>query len=147
MSSALAHSACPVTAADEATKAKFPEHQDPVINYTDILSLDPVATSSSERPAMKHIVIILTSIAMAGAPVVSFPGNARADNGQIAASVVGDLAAGTVLGAATTSRPHYYVPVHIEPVYAEPHCYWPRGELVWNDSRQAWVRSGVQVCD
>jgi len=96
---------------------------------------------------MKHIVIILTSIAIVGAPVASFPGNARADNGQIAASIFGGLAAGTILGAATTPRPHYYAPVRIEPVYAEPHCYWPRGELVWKDWRQAWVRSGPQLCD
>jgi hypothetical protein len=96
---------------------------------------------------MKHIVIILTSIAMVGAQVASLPGNARADNGQIAASILGGLAAGTILGAATTSLPQYYAPVHIEPVYAEPHCFWPRGELVWNDRRQAWVRSGVPVCD
>jgi hypothetical protein len=96
---------------------------------------------------MKHIVIILTSIAMVGAPVASFSGNARADNGQIEASILAGLAAGTILGAATTPGPHYYAPVHIEPIYVEPRCYWPRGELVRNDWRQAWVRSGAPVCD
>jgi hypothetical protein len=96
---------------------------------------------------MKHIVIILTSIAMVGTLVASFSGNARADNGQIAASMLEGLAAGTNFGVAATLRLHYLAPVRIEPVYAQPHCYWPRGELVWNDSRQAWVRSGAPFCD
>jgi hypothetical protein len=79
--------------------------------------------------------------------VASFSSNARADNGQIAAGMLGGLAAGTNFDAAATPRPHYFAPVGIEPVYAEPHCYWPRGELVWNDWRQAWVRPGVPLCD
>ena len=96
---------------------------------------------------MKHIVIILTSIAMVDALAASFAGNARADNGQIAAGMLGDLTAGINFGTPATPGPHYFAPVRIEPVYAEPHCYWPRGELVWNDRRQAWVRSGVPLCD
>jgi hypothetical protein len=96
---------------------------------------------------MKHILVILKSIAIVGTLVASFSGNARADNGQIAASMPGGNAAGTNFGAAATPRPHYFAPVRIEPVYAEPHCYWPRGKLVWNDWRQAWVRSGVPLCD
>ena len=53
---------------------------------------------------MKHIVLIAMSIAMAGASVTSFSGNARADSGQIAAGILGGLAAGTILGAATAPR-------------------------------------------
>ena len=54
---------------------------------------------------MKHILVILTSIAMVGTLVASFSGNARADNGQIAASMLGGNAAGTNFGAAATRGP------------------------------------------
>jgi hypothetical protein len=96
---------------------------------------------------MKRIVIILTSIAIVGASVAF--DNAHADNGQIAAGILGGLAAGTILGAATAPRPYYYAPVYVEPapVYVEPHCYWTSGEPVWDGWRQAWVRSRVRFCD
>jgi hypothetical protein len=97
--------------------------------------------------AMKRIVIILTSIAIVGASVALFIDNAHADNGQIAAGILGGLAAGTILGAATAPRPYYYAPVYVEPVYVEPDCYWARGKPIWDDWRQAWVDSRVQVCD
>ena len=100
-----------------------------------------------EIAPMKHIVVILTSIAMVGASVASFSGDARADSGQIAAGILGGLAAGTILGAATAPRPYYYAPVYVEPVYVEPHCYWARGKPIWDDWRQAWVGSRVRVCD
>jgi hypothetical protein len=100
--------------------------------------------------AMKRIVIILTSIAMVGVAVASFSGSARADNGQITAGILGGLAAGTILGAATARRPYYApAPVYVEPapVYVEPHCYWAPGEPIWDGWRQAWVQSRVRVCD
>jgi tetrahydromethanopterin S-methyltransferase subunit F len=99
---------------------------------------------------MKRVAIILTTIAMVGALVALFSGNARADSGQVAAGILGGLAAGTILGAATAPRPYYApAPVYVEPapVYVEPHCYWAPGEPIWDGWRQAWVRSRVQVCD
>jgi hypothetical protein len=98
--------------------------------------------------AMKRIVIILTTIAIVGASAASFfSSSARADGGQVAAGILGGLAAGTILGAATAPRPYYYAPVYVEPVYVEPDCYWARGKPIWDDWRQAWVDSRVQVCD
>jgi hypothetical protein len=99
---------------------------------------------------MKRIVIILTTIAIVGASAASFSsGSARADGGQVAAGILGGLAAGTILGAATAPRPYYYAPVYVEPapVYVESHCYWTSGEPVWDGWRQAWVRSRVRLCD
>jgi len=51
----------------------------------------------------------------------------RADDGQIAAGVIGGLALGTLFGA-VVSQPGYYAP---EPVYVvpPPSCYWTRGRL------------------
>jgi hypothetical protein len=91
---------------------------------------------------MKRVAIILTTIAMVGALVALFSGNARADGGQVAAGILG--------GLATAPRPYYApAPVYVEPapVYVEPHCYWAPGEPIWDGWRQAWVRSRVQVCD
>jgi predicted ribosomally synthesized peptide with SipW-like signal peptide len=99
---------------------------------------------------MKRFVIILTSIAMIGASLASFSSTARADNGQIAAGILGGLGAGAILGAATAPRPYYApAPVYVgpAPVYVEPHCYWAPGEPIWDSWRQAWVQSRARVCD
>jgi len=98
---------------------------------------------------VRHVMILLTSITMVGTSVASFSGNARADGGQVAAGILGGLAAGTILGAATAPRPYYApAPVYVTPpAYVEPDCYWTRGQPIWDGWRQAWVRSRVQVCD
>ena len=98
---------------------------------------------------MRHVMILLTSITMVGISVTSFSGNARADGGQVAAGILGGLAAGTILGAATAPRPYYApAPVYVTPpAYVEPDCYWTRGQPIWDGWRQAWVSSRVQVCD
>jgi hypothetical protein len=79
------------------------------------------------------------------------PSTALADNGRITAGVLGGLAVGTLLGAATAPRPHYYAPapVYVEPVpvYEPPHCYWTRGAPVWDDWREVWYRPRIRVCD
>jgi hypothetical protein len=98
---------------------------------------------------VRHVMILLTSITMVGISVTSFSGNARADGGQVAAGILGGLAAGTILGAATAPRPYYApAPVYVTPpAYVEPDCYWTRGQPIWDGWRQAWVSSRVQVCD
>jgi len=80
--------------------------------------------------------------------IISWPGASKADNGQIAAGVIGGLAVGTLFGAAI-SQPRYYSPA---PVYVAPppppiSCYWTRGEPVWDDDRGIWIRPPIQVCD
>ncbi len=68
------------------------------------------------------------------------PAHARADGGRITAGVLGGLAVGTIIGAATA--PRYYAPA---PIYVAPSCYWAWGEPVWDGYR--WVRQRVQVCE
>jgi hypothetical protein len=94
---------------------------------------------------MKQVMIVFSTVATVCLSLASFTDSARAENGQIAAGILGGL--GTILGAATAPRPYYYAPVYVEPVYVEPHCYWARGKPIWDDWRQAWVGSRVQVCD
>ena len=99
---------------------------------------------------MKQVLITLSAVAMVGASMTSLSVSARAENGQIAAGILGGLAAGTILGAATAPRPYYTpAPIYVEPapVYIEPHCYWTRGEPIWDGWRGAWMRPRVQVCD
>ena len=98
---------------------------------------------------MKQISIILSTVAAVCVSVALFTDSARAENGQIAAGILGGLAAGTILGAATAPRPYYAYPVYVEPspVYVERDCYWTRGQPVWDGWRGAWVRPRVRVCD
>ena len=74
------------------------------------------------------------------------PVPASAENGQIAAGVVGGLIGGALLGGALASRPApppvYYAP---EPVYVEePACRVVR-ERYWDG--YGWVYRRVQVCN
>ena len=75
------------------------------------------------------------------------PPSARAENGQIAAGVVGGLIGGALLGGALAARPAppppvYYAP---EPVYAdEPVCRLVR-ERYWDG--YDWRFRRVQVCN
>jgi hypothetical protein len=77
------------------------------------------------------------------------PVSVRAENGQIAAGVVGGLIGGALLGGALASRPAppppppaYYAP---EPVYVEePACHFVR-ERYWDG--YGWRFRRLQVCD
>ena len=65
---------------------------------------------------------IITSLAITSAATTPV----RAGGGDVAAGLIGGLAAGTIIGAAVTA-PRYYGP---PPVYVAPapYCYWTRGE-------------------
>src|SRR5512141_1045373 len=85
--------------------------------------------------------------------LASMPIQARAENGQIAAGVIGGLAAGALLGTVMNApRAPYYAPAPLyvapAPAYdaSPPPCYWTRGEPVWDDWNGMWVRPRVRVC-
>lgn len=99
---------------------------------------------------MRTIMAIGAIAALAGVPV-----QAHAENGQIAAGILGGLAAGAIIGSATRTAPPpaYYYPA---PAYAPPpvayvapaaSCYYTPGRPVWDGYRGMWVRPQVQVCD
>lgn len=96
---------------------------------------------------MSKIASAMIAVALVAGQLLS-PAPARAENGQIAAGVVGGLIGGALLGGALASRPApppppvYYAP---EPVYVEePACRFVR-ERYWDG--YGWVYRRVQVCD
>jgi len=90
------------------------------------------------RPSSALLLVISATA------LIAWPSPSRAENGQVAAGIIGGLAAGTLLGAAV-AQPRYYAPA---PVYVvPPSCYWTRGEPVWDDYRGVWRRPRIRVCD
>lgn len=96
---------------------------------------------------MGKIVSTMMVVAMAAGLLLS-AAPARAENGQIAAGVVGGLIGGALLGGALASRPApppppvYYAP---EPVYVEePACRLVR-ERYWDG--YGWQLRRIRVCD
>jgi hypothetical protein len=92
---------------------------------------------------MKRKMIFCTCVAAIGLATASQPVQAGSKGGALAAGIIGGLAAGAIIGSAVAQpRPAYVV----EPAYA-PSCYYTQGRRVWDDSRGAWVRPRVRVCD
>ena len=100
---------------------------------------------------MRTIIGCGLALALSGAPI-----QANAENGQIAAGIIGGLAAGALIGSAVRPAPPppaYYYPAPAyappAPVYVAPPpaCYFTYGAPVWDAYRGAWVRPRVQVCD
>jgi hypothetical protein len=95
---------------------------------------------------MGKIASAIVVVTLAAGPLL-LPAPARAENGQIAAGVVGGLIGGALLGGALASRPAppppvYYAPA---PVYVEePVCRMVR-ERFWDG--YDWRFRRVQVCD
>jgi hypothetical protein len=95
---------------------------------------------------MGKIASAIVAVTLAAGPLL-LPAPAKAENGQIAAGVVGGLIGGALLGGALASRPAppppvYYAPA---PVYVEePVCRMVR-ERFWDG--YDWRFRRVQVCD
>ena len=93
---------------------------------------------------MRKVASVVVAVALAAGSLL--PSSARAENGEIAAGVVGGLIGGALLGGALASRPApppvYYAPqrVYVE----EPACRVVR-ERYWDG--YDWVYRRVQVCD
>ena len=95
---------------------------------------------------MSKMVSAIVAVTLAAGPLL-LPVPAKAENGQIAAGVVGGLIGGALLGGALASRPAppppvYYAP---EPVYVEgPVCRLVR-ERYWDG--YGWSFRRVRVCN
>jgi hypothetical protein len=94
---------------------------------------------------MGKIVSAIAAAALVASPLL-LPVSAKAENGQIAAGVVGGLIGGALLGGALASRPApppvYYAPA---PVYVEePVCRVVR-ERFWDG--YGWTYRRVEVCN
>jgi hypothetical protein len=100
---------------------------------------------------MRTIVGLALGLSLIGGPI-----EAQAENGQVAAGILGGLAAGALLGAAARPAPpppayYYPAPAYAAPppayVVPPPTCYFTPGAPVWDSFRGMWVRPRVQVCD
>ena len=94
---------------------------------------------------MGKLASAIVAVTLAASPLL-LPAPARAENGQIAAGVVGGLIGGALLGGALSRPapppPVYYAP---EPVYVEePVCRLVR-ERYWDG--YGWQFRRVQICD
>ena len=92
---------------------------------------------------MANIASAIVAVTLA-AGLLLLPASARAENGEIAAGVVGGLIGGALLGGALASRPAPPPPVYYAPVYVqEPVCRFVR-ERYWDG--YGWVYRRVEVC-
>jgi hypothetical protein len=95
---------------------------------------------------MGKIASAIVAVILAAGPLL-LPASARAENGEIAAGVVGGLIGGALLGGALASRPAppppvYYAPA---PVYVEEPACRVVHERYWDG--YGWQLRRVQVCD
>src|SRR5215831_390884 len=92
---------------------------------------------------MKRLLLLPALVMLALTGTATTP--VRAGGSDVAAGLIGGLAAGTIIGAAATA-PRYYGP---PPVYVAPapYCYWTRGEPVWDGYRGVWTYPAVRVCE
>jgi hypothetical protein len=100
---------------------------------------------------MRTIAAIGLAVALMCAPI-----QARAENGQVAAGILGGLAAGALIGSAVRPAPpppayYYPAPAYEAPppayVAPAPSCYYTLGEPVWDSYRGIWIRPRVRVCE
>ena len=95
---------------------------------------------------MGKIASAIVAATLAAGSLV-LPAPATAENGQIAAGVVGGLIGGALLGGALAARPAHPPPVYYAPAPAyveEPACRVVR-ERFWDG--YDWRFRRVQVCD
>jgi hypothetical protein len=115
----------------------------PLISQSEIratvVSGDPRATGHK----MKRFLLLPAAVMLGLTSASTVP--VQAGGGDVAAGLIGGLAAGTIIGAAVTA-PRYYGP---PPVYVAPapYCYWTRGQPVWDGYRGVWTYPAVQVCE
>jgi hypothetical protein len=95
---------------------------------------------------MGKIASAVVAVTLATTPLL-LPVPARAENGQIAAGVVGGLIGGALIGGALASRPAPPPPVYYAPgpVYVEEPVCRVVGERYWDG--YGWVYRQVRVCD
>jgi hypothetical protein len=96
---------------------------------------------------MGKIASVIVAVTLATGPLL-LPAPAVAENGQIAAGVVGGLIGGALIGGALASRPPpppppvYYAPA---PVYVEEPACRVVGERYWDG--YGWAYRRIRVCD
>jgi hypothetical protein len=112
---------------------------------------------------MKRLISAFAVAATALVVVAPTTGARADDGGRVAAGIAGGVLGGMLLGGALAPRPVYPPDGPPPPPYGDPppgyvdygpggppppqHCYWTRGQAVWDDAYGVWRRPRVQVCD
>jgi hypothetical protein len=92
---------------------------------------------------MRTLIGMGLALSLLAAPI-----QARAEGGQIAAGIIGGLAAGAIIGSMVRPPPPvYYAPAPVYVAPPPPTCYFAPGAPVWDQYRGIWVRPQVQVCN
>jgi hypothetical protein len=100
------------------------------------------------KRVLSALVLSILSISVFGMPNAAHAG----DGGQIAAGAAAGFLGGMVLGGALAPRPYYGPGYYYGPgpgptyVYDAPHCYWTRGEPVWDGYYRVWRVPSARVC-
>ena len=96
---------------------------------------------------MRKAVVVSFVVVALLVGTLSFFTPAKAENGQIAAGVVGGLIGGALLGGAIASRPAPPPPVYYQPapVYVEEPACRVVGERFWDG--YGWQYRRVRVCE
>jgi hypothetical protein len=88
------------------------------------------------------------SMLLLAATAVGWPITSQAGDREVAAGIIGGLAAGALIGGGAAAAQQDVAP---DPVYVAPppaqHCYWTHGERTWDEYRGAWIRPRFQVCN
>jgi hypothetical protein len=115
----------------------------PLISQSEIKARVVSGDTRATGHKMKRFFLLPAAVMLGLTSASTVP--VQAGGGDVAAGLIGGLAAGTIIGAAVTA-PRYYGP---PPVYVapEPYCYWTRGEPVWDGYRGVWTYPAVRVCE
>ena len=114
---------------------------------------------------MKRLISAFAVAATALAAVAPTTSARADDGGRVAAGIAGGFLGGMLLGGALAPRPairrtRRRLRPALRPAAARlrrlrprpgppppQHCYWTRGQPVWDDAYGVWRRPRVQVCD
>jgi hypothetical protein len=120
----------------------FGPKRGPLISQSEIRAMVVSGDTRATGDKMKRFLLLPAAVMLGLTSASTVP--VQAGGGDVAAGLIGGLAAGTIIGAAVTA-PRYYGP---PPLYVAPapYCYWTRGEPVWDPYRGAWISPAVRVC-
>ena len=114
----------------------------PLISQSEIRATVVSGDTRATGHKMKRFLLLPAAVMLGLTSASTVP--VQAGGGDVAAGLIGGLAAGTIIGAAVTA-PRYYGP---PPVYLAPapYCDWAQGQPVWDPYRGAWMYPAVRVC-
>jgi hypothetical protein len=114
----------------------------PLISQSEIRATVVSGDTRATGHKMKRFLLLPAAVMLGLTSASTVP--VQAGGGDVAAGLIGGLAAGTIIGAAVAApRYHGPPPVYVAPA---PYCFWTQGQPVWDPYRGAWMYPAVRVC-